>query len=391
MITVNTAKDLIITNCPVPVSVKLPLLQARSGILAEAVIAEYDTPPFHQSAMDGYAFSYENWDKLSPLEIIGEVKAGDLYNKNLLPGNAVRIFTGAPLPGGTDTVVMQEKVIIIDKKIKIADENLQPGSNVRLKGSQTRMGDVALQKNQKITPAGVSYLAGMGIHEVSVYTKPTIGIIVTGKELVKPGTPIQDGKIFESNSYGLTAALNQIEINPASIIVTDDDEIEIREAITHGLTNDILIITGGVSVGDYDFVPTCLEQCGVNKIFYKVKQKPGKPLYFGKYQNTLVFALPGNPAAVMSCFYEYIIPAISQFTKLDVYPRYSLPLANSYEKKADLTYFLKGRIFDGMVEILNSQESYMLNSFAYADCLVELSEEKEQYNKGEMVTILKIN
>jgi molybdopterin molybdotransferase len=390
MINVTEAKQLIIANCPVPKTKTLPLLEATGSILAEAVYSLIDTPPFHQSAMDGYAFSYEGWDKKSPLLVNGEIQTGNYYNKPIPANEAIRIFTGAPVPPGADTVVMQEKVVKDNNAIIIQDEYLTKGSNVRLQGSQTKKGEVAIQQGQLLTPTGISFLAGIGISKVNVFSKPLVSIIVTGKELTKAGNEITEGKIFESNSIGLRAALQQLNIKEVSVEVVDDDENEITNAITRNLDVDILILTGGVSVGDYDLVPASLEKCGVVKVFHKVKQKPGKPFYFGKVNQTLVFALPGNPAAVMSCFYEYVVPAISSFTQINYFKKLLLPLSNDFHKKAGLTYFLKGKTGEKDVAILNNQESYLLNSFAVADCLVELEEAKEHFKKGDLVNICMI-
>ena len=390
MINVIEAKQLIIENCPVPKVKTLPLLEATGSILAEPVYSPIDTPPFHQSAMDGYVFSYEGWDKKSPLIVNGEIQTGSYYSKPVLANEAMRIFTGAPVPSGADTVVMQEKVVRDNNVIIIQDEHLAKGSNVRLQGSQTKKGEIALHQKQLLTPAGISFLAGIGISKINVFSKPAVSIIVTGKELTTAGAEITDGKIFESNSIGLRAALQQLNIKEVSVEVVDDEEEEITNAITRNLEADILILTGGVSLGDYDLVPASLEKCGVVKVFHKVKQKPGKPFYFGKFNQTLVFALPGNPAAVMSCFYEYVVPAISSFTQINYFKKLLLPLANDFHKKAGLTYFLKGKTGEQNVAILNNQESYLLNSFAVADCLVELDEDKEHFKKGDLVNICMI-
>lgn len=390
MINVTQAKQLIIANCPASKIKTLPLLEACGSILAKPVYAVIDTPPFHQSAMDGYAFSYENWDKKSPLTVNGEIQTGNYSSKPLQANEAIRIFTGAPVPSGADTVVMQEKILLNGNSIFIQDKQLVKGSNVRQQGFQTKKGEMALQQEQLLTPAGISFMAGIGINEVQVFSKPTVSIIVTGKELTKAGNEISEGKIFESNSIGLMAALQQIGIAPLSVEVVDDKEAEIEQAISGQLQADILILTGGVSVGEYDLVPASLEKCGVKKIFHKVKQKPGKPFYFGRHLDTLVFALPGNPAAVMSCYYEYVVQAISSYTHKKYFKKWLLPLAEDFHKKPGLTYFLKGKTGDKNVVILNNQESYLLNSFAVADCLVELEEEKEYFKKDELVNICMI-
>ena len=390
MINVTEAKQLINDNCSVLKVKTLPLLEANGSILAEPIYAIMDTPPFDQSAMDGYAFSYENWDKKSNLTVIGEIQTGNYSDKPLLANEAVRIYTGAPTPPGADTVVMQEKISLDGNTIQILDTFLVKGANVRPQGSQTKKGEMALQERQLLTPVAISFLAGIGINKVNVFSKPTVSIIVTGKELAKAEDTITEGKIFESNSIGLIAALQQLGIDPVSVEVVDDVEEEIEKAIVNQLTSDILILTGGVSVGDYDLVPASLEKCGVEKIFHKIKQKPGKPFYFGRYNQTLVFALPGNPAAVMSCFYEYVVQAISSFTQKKYFKKMLLPLAEDFNKKAGLTYFLKGKIGEREVMVLNNQESYKLNSFAVADCLVEFEEEDENFKKGDLVNITMI-
>lgn len=387
MINVTEAKKLIEENCSKLKVKTVSLLEANGSILAEPIYAIMDTPPFNQSAMDGYAFSYENWDKKSNLTVIGEIQTGNYSNKVLLTNEAVRIYTGAPTPPGADTVVMQEKIIREKNSIQIKDILLVKGANVRPQGSQTKKGEMALQEKQLLTPVAISFLAGIGINKVNVFSKPTVSIIVTGKELTKANDEIAEGKIFESNSIGLIAALQQLGINPVSVEVVDDVEEEIERAISNQLDSDILILTGGVSVGDYDLVPTSLEKCGVQKIFHKIKQKPGKPFYFGRHNQTLVFALPGNPAAVMSCFYEYVVQAISSFTQKEYFKKMLLPLAEDFNKKAGLTYFLKGKIGEREVTVLNNQESYKLNSFAVADCLIEFDEDSENFKKGELVNI----
>ncbi|HQE34768.1 MAG TPA: molybdopterin molybdotransferase MoeA [Flavobacterium alvei] len=387
MINVKEAKQLIDENCCLMKSETLTLLEANGSILAEPIYAAIDTPPFHQSAMDGYAFSYENWDKKSNLTLVGEIQTGNFSNSEVLANQVVRIFTGAPIPPGTDTVVMQEKISREGNTIQILDDLLVKGTNVRPQGSQTQKGELALQENQLLTPVAISFLAGIGINTVKVFSKPTISIIVTGKELASATDEITEGKIFESNSIGLIAALQQLGINPVSVEVVDDVEAEIQKAISNQLSSDILILTGGVSVGDYDLVPASLEKCGVEKIFHKIKQKPGKPFYFGRHNQTLVFALPGNPAAVMSCFYEYVVQAISSFTQKEYFKKMAFPLAEDFNKKAGLTFFLKGKMGEKEVTVLNNQESYKLNSFAVADCLVEFDEEKEIFKKGDLVQV----
>jgi molybdopterin molybdotransferase len=385
MISVIEAKKLIEENCEPSRIILTPLLEACGSILAESIFSPIDTPPFDQSAMDGFAFSFDGWNGKNELFVTEEIQAGSFSNNTLKPGHAVRIFTGAPVPKGADSVVMQEKVVINGQYISIDDQMLSKGANVRLSGSQTKKGAIVLEAGVLITPAAVSLIAGIGIADVNVFAKPKINIIVTGNELVKPGHPISEGQIYESNSYGLMAALSQLGIIPDSVVMVGDEEDETIDKIMSQLKCDILILTGGVSMGNYDFVTSALDKCGVTKVFHKVKQKPGKPLFFGKKGSTLVFGLPGNPAAVMTCFYEYIVPVISRFTRKKYYKSLQLTLAQSYGKKPGLTHFLKGKTNESYVTILPGQESYLMNSFAVADCVVELEEEKEHFNAGESV------
>lgn len=389
MVTVQEAKNLIHKNCGSNKVEEIPLITACGFVLAEELYSPIDTPPFDQSAMDGYAFSFGDWDKHADLLIAGEVQAGNYLLSEIMPNQVIRIFTGAALPKNTDTVVMQEKVDVKNNHIRIEDDKLIKGSNVRLRGSQTKKDDLVLSKNQLLTPAAISFLAGLGVEKVKVFSKPTVSIIVTGKELIKPGHAIEEGKIYESNSFGLIAALAQLNIRPVSVDNVDDDEEQIKNVICSRLQSDIVILTGGVSVGDYDFVSSALEKCGVKKIFHKVKQKPGKPLYFGKFQDSLVFGLPGNPASVLTCFYEYVVSAISLVTQKEYYHKLMLPLTNDYTKKPGLTYILKGLTGVENVTILQHQESYMMDSFAKANCLIELEEGKENFRQGELVPVLK--
>src|SRR6187431_207074 len=314
MIPVQEARQLIAEKCMPSRKEEVELIHSVGMVLAEDVYSPIDTPPFDQSAVDGYAFSFSQWNQKGPLTIVGEIPAGHVAHEKMKAHQTMRIFTGAHVPSGMDTVVMQEKVEVLGNELHIKDPQLVGGSNVRLKGSQTKAGTLALPKGHLLTPASISFLASLGIAIVQVYELPRVRIIVTGKELVLAGAILKAGMIYESNSAGLTAALKMLGITPLSVEVIDDDERAIMRAINRTIDADILILTGGASVGDYDFVPSALEKCGVQKVFHKVKQKPGKPFYFGVENQTLVFGLPGNPAAVLSCFYQYIVPVIENFT-----------------------------------------------------------------------------
>lgn len=394
MISVNEAKSLTEENSLVLEPTEVLLYEATGKIITSDIYSNTDVPPFNQSSMDGYGFRYSDWNHQIPLEIIDEIPAGVFSERKLLPNTAVRIFTGAPVPEGCDTVVMQEKVKVIQNKLYINDELITEGKNVRLQGVQTTRGSIAVTAGTKIMAGVAGYLAGLGVEKVPVYRYPKICIITTGKELTPPGQQLKAGKVYECNSYSLNAALREIYCEPVTVITADDKEAEITKAIeTNLLLCDIIIVSGGVSVGDYDFVAKAFDNCGVKCIFHKVKQKPGKPIYFGKKNNTLVFGLPGNPSALLTCYHEYIFPSIMKMTghipqKSD---KLILPLANTYSKKEGLTHFLQGKIKDSKVFPFLVQESFQMSSFASADCIIQIDEEVTEIKEGSLVEVHILN
>jgi molybdopterin molybdotransferase len=387
MISVADARQLIKDHFKRPQPQIIPLKNACGLVLAEDILAPIDTPSFKQSAMDGYALRLGDWDGKSPLKIIGALQAG-LSQETVKTGSnsheTVRIYTGAQVPDSMDTVVMQEKVELVDGHIHIKDPLLKVGDNVRLKGSQTKAGTLAMTSGQTLNPAAMSYLAGMGITMVNAYPQPKVAIIITGKELVQPGNPLQEGQVYESNSMALLGALQQLGISDIQLTRVDDDLDATTQAIENALSADIVLITGGVSVGDYDFVVPALDRNGVLQVFHKIKQKPGKPFYFGTTKHTMVFALPGNPASVMTCFYEYVWPVFTNFTAPILI---SVPLYADYTKKPGLTHFVKGALKDNKAHILSHQESYLMNTYAQANCLIELPEDCDSFKAGELVQI----
>ncbi|MBC7775454.1 MAG: molybdopterin molybdotransferase MoeA [Phycisphaerae bacterium] len=390
MTTVTDAKRLIHECTKVLPPVTIPLLESLGMTLAEPVVSALDMPPFDQSAMDGYAFQFEAFVPEKLFRVIGEIPAGEQTAVKPAPGEAMRIFTGAPVPAGTDTVVMQEKVRVKGEQIWIEDFQLKKGGNVRPRGSQTRQGETALDAGTTLTPAAIGLLAGLGITHVKVWAKPRIGLIITGTELAPLGTELKGGQVYESNSFTLIAALLELKIQPTLVFRSDDDENQITTHLADGIERcDIVIATGGISVGDYDLVKKAMENCQVETVFYKVKQKPGKPLFFGRRGEKLLFGLPGNPSAVLTCFYEYIAPAIEKMMgKLGPSQRLTKKtLSEGFTKREGLTYFLKGKVTGNEVAPLHAQESYQMSSFALADCLIVLEEDRSAYEKGETVEV----
>src|SRR6187401_392608 len=389
MISVIDAKKIISENVSSLEPVTL-LLQGSVGlILAEDVYASMDIPAFPQSSMDGYAFSFEGWKNNKRLKIAGEVAAGTKETVTVDPKNAVRIFTRAAVPTGADTLIMQEKVQIENGELKIEDEALQQGTSVRLKGSEIKAGELALEKESILSPAAIGFLAGIGITEVKVYPNPSITIIITGNELQQPGETLLHGQVYESNSFALKAVLQQLHINDIKILYATDKPEVVTGTLKKALAQaDVVLLTGGISVGDYDFVLQAATECGVEKLFHKIKQRPGKPLYFGKKENKLVFGLPGNPSSVLTCFYQYVIPALEKLSKRKIgLQTLQVPLERSFKKAAGLTHFLKG-FYNGKTTVpLDAQESFRLSSFAKANCLIQVNEDTTTLNEGELVDV----
>ncbi|GAA4811292.1 molybdenum cofactor synthesis domain-containing protein [Litoribaculum gwangyangense] len=389
MISIDQAKLLVKNHVkPLLKETIKPVEKAGGYYLFEDIYSPINMPPFRQSAMDGYALHLH--DNLT-YKLIGEVKAGDNFKPTLQPGEAVRIFTGAPVPDSANAIMMQEKVKVDATKISI-EEQLDEGHNIRPIGEQVKKGDIALKKDTKLTPASIGYLLSLGIRDVKVFKKPTIAIVTTGNELIEPGQDLTHGKIYESNSKMLLSALYSLKFYDVTIHKVEDDYQETVKTLKSVVSNnDLVIITGGISVGDYDFVGKALNELQVDEVFYKVKQKPGKPLFFGKKEDTSIFALPGNPAAALTCFYVYVYIALQKMMGIDdiELPCVQAKSISNFYKNGDRPQFLKAIFDNGHVEILEGQNSSMLQTFAISNALVFSPEEQNHFHFGDFVeTIL---
>ena len=390
MIQVDEALSIIAENSTKMPIQKIQVHKALGYILAETVYSPIAMPPFRQSAMDGYAFIHSERHQYDVVDIS---QAGDHSNIKLNENEAVRIFTGAFVPHNADTVVMQEHVMANEKSILITRMPAQ-FANVRNKGEQIGPEDVAFEANTLITPAAIGFLACLGITEIEVFKKPKVAILVTGNELVKPGKKLPKGKIFESNSVMLQAALETIGIKKTKVHKVKDNLKATKKALKEILKeNDIVLISGGISVGDYDFVKEALLENGVEELFYKINQKPGKPMFFGAKNETLVFALPGNPASSLTNFYVYVYPAIKNrmgFSDTHL-PKLVRKLNSGFTNTSGKTLFLKALYDETHVTILDSQSSAMLNTFAIANCLLIVPHDVEMLKKGGLVKLLPID
>jgi molybdopterin molybdotransferase len=334
MISVEQALKIIDSKTTQLLKQKIKLQDALDFVLAESILSPINMPPFRQSAMDGYALNYD--ETISEYKLIGEVAAGSGQEFNLKLGEAVRIFTGAAVPDSANVVAQQEIVNRIENKFTLTKE-VQVGMNIRLVGEQIKVGVTALEKGIILNPAAIGFLATLGITEVEVFSKPKIGLLTTGNELIKPGTPLSHGEIYESNSLMLETAIVQHHHNKPELVKVKDDLAATQKALSDLIQkNDVILISGGISVGDYDFVKTALENLGVKEEFYKIKQKPGKPIYFGTLNQKLIFALPGNPASALTCFYIYVLPALNKSAgkKFEGLKTVKRKLKNAYQKKS---------------------------------------------------------
>lgn len=387
MISVTEAKQIIKNSKLLKKSVVLPLSEAFGLVMSKDVIATTDIPNFAQSSMDGYALKYE--DKQTPLKVIGEMAAGTSKQLKISNGETTRIFTGAPLPENADTVVMQEKIRLENSTLIIEDKNLQFGLNVRPKGAEVKKGEVAMVAETYLSAAAIGFLAGIGCVAVSVYEPPKIAIILTGNELQQPGNPLEFGQVYEANSFQLKAVLNQIGIKDIQVFTAEDNPEELQKVLENALNkSDVVLLNGGVSVGDYDFVTQVAKSCGIEEKFHKIMQKPGKPLFFGTKEDKLVFGLPGNPSSSLTCFYEYVLPALENAMGLNAsVQEIKASATHDYPKPIGLTHFLKAFYSDGKVTPLHAQESFRLHSFAQANCFIVLPEESAGCMAGENVTV----
>jgi len=374
---------------------KVPLSECFGSVLAADVTAPFAMPIADNSAMDGYAIRSSDTAKAnrkSPvfLKISGTLKAGDSKQFYVAAKTACRIMTGAFIPQGADAVIPKEDVVIANGGISINSPAL-PGRHIRWQGEEVKKKQLLLRKGTVLDPAAIGILANFGRATVLVYPKPKIAVLATGNELIPPGRKLSRGKIYDSNSWMVCAALYQMGIRPFRVFMLRDEAKSVRDAVRKSLRIcDCLILLGGVSAGDYDVVKEALASEGAKTIFSKVSQKPGKPLYFGRKGRKIIFGLPGNPAAVFTCFYGYAYPAL---LRMAGYPRPELVKKNvrvegvvSCDPKRHL--FLKARVLNGKrpeplaAQILSRQASHMLSSLADTDGFLRVPAGRNRVRAG---------
>ncbi|MCC7455282.1 MAG: molybdopterin molybdotransferase MoeA [Crocinitomix sp.] len=375
MVSINQALKLIDSQVKLSARENVVLTEMVGRILAEPLYAPLDLPPFRQSAMDGYAINYLPDQKHYTIK--GEIAAGSSDTFELKPGEAVRIFTGACTPHSANAVVMQENCIALDSLLTLQDE-VKLFQHIRNQGDQIKKNSLALESGTLLNPAAVGFISALGIETVNVYRKPKIAIIATGSELIKPGNLLSAGKIYESNSYMLQAAIDYYRVGESEIFSVHDDLEATKSKLLEVMNRaDFVLLSGGISAGEYDFVAQALNEIGVEGVFHKVRQKPGKPLYFGvEKNNRYVFALPGNPSAAMTSFLIYVLPALKKFAGggFNGLQKIRGKIQTAYKKNDDRTHLLKAHTDEHSVRILDGQNSDILMSFIHANSIALIPE-----------------
>ena len=341
MVSVSEASAIIQSHPFIPRTENIALTQACGRVLAEPIVADRDLPPFDRVAMDGIAIQHAQFAKGDPsFPIEGVAAAGQPQHHLHNAAHCYEVMTGAPLPINTDTVVRYEDLSIADHKARILLDKILPGQNVHQRGADAKKNEALLLPGQIISPAEITIIASVGKSTVKIKTLPEAAIISTGDELVGLDEQPQAHQIRKSNSYALHAALQTLG-GTASLYHLTDSKEEIKKTLNNVIAqHDLLILSGGVSQGKFDFIPSVLNELGVVQHFHKVKQKPGKPFWFGTMGTKTVFALPGNPVSTYLCFYKYIKSWIRKSLGVAYVKNFAI-LAHDFEFLPDLTCFLE--------------------------------------------------
>ncbi|OCG16826.1 molybdopterin molybdotransferase [Gilliamella sp. App6-5] len=377
-------------------SEKVGLFDALDRITAENVISPINVPRFDNSAMDGYAIRLADLKQSTLLPQAGAIFAGDdISNLNWPKGTCLRIMTGAPVPNDADAVVMQEQTEKSDLGIAFLG-NIKAGDNIRRIGEDVKKGAITVNKGTKLTIPTLSTLATFGISDLVVFKKLKVAILSTGDELTPIGQPLSDnGAIYDSNRFTLKLLLTKLNCEIVDLGIIPDDPTQIKQAlITASNQADLVITSGGVSVGDADYTKTALETLGqIN--FWKIAMKPGKPFAFGKIGNALFCGLPGNPVSTLVTFYQLVQPLIlvlsgQQLTSIDL--SFKVKIATSVKKRIGRLDFQRGILQineQGELEVTTTgqQGSHITQSFNQANCFIVLEQDRGHVNKGEMVTV----
>jgi molybdopterin molybdotransferase len=393
MISFNEAQNLVLNQFHDYGTEQVDLLKSVGRYLAEDILADRDFPPFNRATKDGIAINHDAVEngRLS-FEIKGVLPAGHPTIPFVEPESCIEIMTGAVVPFETDTVIMYEEVIIEDdiaslKKIPVR------GQNIHRRGSDHHKGDILLKKNSKITPAELGILATVGKNKILVYKLPRVAVISTGNELVDIDKKPLLHQIRRSNTYAVYGALEELGITPMLLHIADDIDL-LRQKLSYVIGEmDVLILSGGVSKGKFDFLPKVLSELGVENIFHRVAQRPGKPFWFGSnaQAQTLIFSFPGNPVSTFFNFYLYFKPWLLKSYGVSI-PNPQVMLANTLKNSSDLTVFtgVETRIVDGRVMAfpVEGNGSGDLVNLSKIDGFVQLDPGQQMFSEGTLVPFI---
>ena len=371
----------------------VPIAEGAGRVVAEDVRALVDLPPFASSAMDGFAVRAA--DLPGTLRVVGESAAGRPHDTRLEPGCAVAISTGAVVPEGADAVVPVERVVRHDNEVEIALDS-EPGSHVRPRGGDVASGDVVVPAGHRLTPPRLAAAAAAGVATVSSPRRPHVAVLATGTELVAPGQPLGPGEIYEANGLMLASTLMAAGADVASEPPVADDEAALRTVLERGLAADVLVTSGGVSVGEHDLVRAVERELGVEEVFWRVSIKPGKPVSFGVHGDTLVFGLPGNPVSALVGCELFVKPALRALQgAAEPRPQFEPGrLSASLRQNSERDEFVRSHsrvAADGVVlEPVVGQESHMIVRSGSADGLIHVPRGNGELAAGSIVHWLRL-
>ncbi|MDB5114712.1 MAG: molybdopterin molybdenumtransferase MoeA [Mucilaginibacter sp.] len=398
MITVEQAEKLILVNTG-DFGAEITLFEKSLGrILAENIKADRDLPPFNRVSMDGIAINYNAFEKgITSFRIKATQAAGDVPVDIHEPDECIEIMTGAALPGSLDTVIRYEDLDIKDGKAILLVNNIKKGQNLHLQGADKKKGDIILTPGQLITPAIISLVAAVGETELRVKRLPKVVILSSGDELVDVELTPSPYQIRRSNSYMIKAILNQQGLE-ANIFHIPDDPAIIRQRIQQCLEDyDVILLSGGISMGKFDYIPQVLHELQVEQVFHKVQQRPGKPFWFGRRTNGIVvFAFPGNPVATFMCMQRYFVPWLNASLGALNKPMVYAVLDRDFTFQPQLQYYLQVKLnFNEQGQLLASpvegNGSGDFANLADTDAFMELPLEKDEFKKGEVYRVWLFN
>jgi len=396
MISVEQALELVLDPIAPLDSERVPLAQAAGRVAAEPARAAVDLPPFDRSAMDGFAVRAADTAPGVVLQLAGGVAAGEVAEEALQPGTAVPVSTGAALPSGADAILQSE--LAVERNGGVAPErSLAPGTHVRFRGEDLQAGAELAPAGAVLTLPRVSALASAGVGDVTVHRRPRLDVIVTGSELLPVGAPPEPGRIHESNGLMIRLLADRAGARVVDHGVIGDDRDATLAAVEDGLGGDVLVVSGGVSVGPHDHVRPAFEAAGVEEVFWRVRVKPGKPLWFGRRGSTLVFGLPGNPLSTIVGFSVFIEPALRRLQgEAGARPQFEAGRLTAPARAADgRTTFLTAALRPGADGVLEAtpterQGSHMTGALGESDGFAVAPDEAGELPAGAPVDVLRL-